>query len=409
LLSYQQAKPRASIYIETKSDMKDPFLKFFAAFVIVAVFIFGICNFINQMHHAQGKEFWGDETFSLKNTVQGISYSGLIAKEAVRSEANAAPLDYLFTKVFDDIKPAVKSFGLSDKVYYRLWANFVMVFCGFLVICWFVKDILRSSSSNLVRTYQLILLLCLPLLYLYRPMTYHYAAEVRPYSLWFALWFISIGVCSRIHTRKFILSLCLSLMAMTMVGSVFQIISMGIAFFAVRWLQNGWKEALRDSLLVFTVPLILVVFYAYPAAYGNRAEEPWPVSWHRFQELWGHEAIIIPLLLFSIISLYQSKQTQSMIIGPLAVLIVFLMGPLILMMTLGRGYFFTERQYIYYDAHRAVFLVKSDQCLAILFGKDKGPQETGINDDYNLYLVGSVCFSKENNSLYPKCGLQLNV
>jgi len=333
----------------------DRYVKGFAFFVVTVVFLFGVCNFINQMHHADNKEFWLDEKYSMKSTIQGNSYLGLLGKAAIRSESNAAPLDYLFTKILVDMKQEVRSFGLSDKEYYRLWANFVMILGGLVVVCLFTRDILRSPFSGQIRIFQLLLLMFLPLLYLYRPMTYHYQAEVRPYALWFALWLISIGICSLARTSKIILAVCLSLLAMTMVGSVFQILAVGIAYFVIQWLQNGWKQAMRDFFQVFTVPLFLVVFYAYPAAYGHRSDEPWAVVWHQFYELWGHEAIIIPLLIVSIGSLYLSKRTQPMIIGPLAVLIVFLMGPLILLITLGRGYFFTERQYIYYDAHRAVF------------------------------------------------------
>ena len=351
--------------------MRECYLKGFAAFVIAAVFLISSCNFINQMHHARTKEFWVDEQWGLKSTIQRDTYLGLLAKGAARTETNAAPLDYLFVKMLDDVKQAVGRFGVSDKVYYRLWANFVMVLAGFVVVCLFTRDILRSSSSNPIRMFQLLLLMFLPFVYLYRPMTYHYAAEVRPYALWFALWFISIGVCSLTRTNKFILALCLSLLAMTMVGSIFQILSVGIAYCMVQWRQNGWKQAMRDLSQVFTVPLFLVVFYAYPAVYGNRTGEPWAVAWHRFYELWGHNAIIIPMLLAAIASLYLSKPAQPKIIGPLAVLIVFLMGPLIFLMTLERGYFSTERQYIYYDAHRAVFWLSLINALPFYLEKIK--------------------------------------
>ncbi len=335
--------------------MRDCTLKGFAVFVIVAVLLIGLCNFINQMYHADKKEFWGDEIYSLKNTIKEISYLGLLRKEAVRSEVNAAPLDYIITKVFDDIKQVVGSLGVSDKVYYRLWANFVMVFSGFVVVCFFLQDILRSPLSNSIRMFQLLLLIFVPFIYLYRPLTYHYSAEVRPYALWFALWFISIAICSLSRVNKLILALCLSLMALTMVGSIFQILSVWIAYLVVQWRQNGLKQAVRDSFQIFVLPILLVVFYAFPATYGNRAFEPWAVSWHHFLGWWLHETIIIPMLLVSIVSLYQSKRTRPMMIGPLAVLIVFLMGPLILLFTLSRGYFYTERQYIYYDANRVVF------------------------------------------------------
>ena len=98
------------------TTMRTPYLKGFAAFVIAAVFLTAFCNFIDQMHHADTKEFWLDEQYALKSTVQGNTYWGLLGKGALRSEANAAPLDYLFTKILDDVKQAVGHFGVSDKV-----------------------------------------------------------------------------------------------------------------------------------------------------------------------------------------------------------------------------------------------------------------------------------------------------
>lgn len=376
--------------------MKESHLKVkgFAAFVIAAVCLISFCNFFHQMCHAENKEFWGDEIYSLKRTVHEFSYLGLIGKAAILTEANPAPLDYIFTKGLKDIKQAVGSFGVSDKVYYRLWANFAMVFCGFLVICLFARNILHSSTLNSIKMFQLLLLIFLPFVYLYRPLTYHYAAEMRPYSLWFALWFICIGICSLPRVNKFILALCLSLLAMTMVGSVFQILAVGIAYFAVRWRQDGGKQAGMDSLQVFIVPVLLVVFYAYPAAYGHRAHDPWVVSWHQFYELWSHEAIIVPMLLASIGLLYQAKQAQSMIIGPLAVLIVFLMGPLIVLTTLSRGYFFTERQYIYYDAHRAVFWLSLINLLPFYLEK--------IKDQKKRVLAMAVIFALCVPFVFPK-------
>jgi hypothetical protein len=349
--------------------MRDPGLKGFAFFVIAVVLLISVCHFIDQMHYAQGKEFWLDEKYALKNTIKGTTYLGLLTKSD--DESNAAPLDYLCTKFLDDVKKSVGSFGLSDKVYYRLWANFAMLLGGFVVVCLFLRDILCSPASNPIRLFQMFLLILLPFTYLYRPMTYHYEAEMRPYALWFALWLITVGVASLARTRKFLLAMVLSLLAMTMVGSIFQILSVGIAYCGVRWLQNGWKQAMLETFQIFTVPVVLVVFYAFPAAYGQRMLEPAAAVWHRYSIWWMHEAIIIPMLLVSAGILWRSKRTQAMVIGPISVLIVLLMGPLILGLTLGRGYFYTERQYIYYDAHHAVFWLSMINCLPFFLEKIK--------------------------------------
>lgn len=378
--------------------MKKHYVTAFAFFVIAVVFLTGVANFVHQMERADQKAFWLDEEFGLAQTVHENSYRGLLAKAAVRSEANAAPLDYLFVKVLDDLKKPTGQFGLSDRTYYRLWANFVMVFSGFLIVCLFARSILRSPTSDPIRIFQLLLLMLLPLLYLYRPMTYHYAAEARPYALWFSLWFVSTALCSQPRVSKITLALCLSLLAMTMAGSLFQILAVGTAYCAVRQKEQGWKQALKESLQIIGVPLFLVVFYAFPADYGRRYDGTWEAAWRQFYELWSHELVIVPMLLLMITLLYQAKQTRPQITGPLAVLIIFLMGPAIFMLTLGRGYFFTERQYIYYDAHRAVFWLSLINVLPCYLEKIKDQRRQLLAMLVILVVWLPFVFSKKNLS-----------
>ena len=352
-------------------------------------------NFLNQAYRADKKDFWLDEQYSLERTVH-ISYTGLLSKKAQSVEANPAPLDYIFTKIFDDIKQPVNSFGFSDKTYYRLWANFVTVFSGFSIVCLFLYDILRSKYVLLIKIFQLVLLTFLPLTYLFRPMIYHYAAEVRPYALWCALWFIAIGLCFSAQTKKGMLLIFLSLLGMTMTGSVFQILAMGMAYFVVTWMQKGWKQALLESVQIFTIPLLLVFFYAYPASYGDRTTVPIWIAWKQFLKLWTHETMIIPMMLISIGLLHFSKKTQHMVIGPLSVLIVFLMGPAIFMITRWRGYFFTERQYIYYDIHKAVFLLCLINFLPIYLERTKSFENRIVVKIISLALCYLFVPSKKN-------------
>ncbi len=343
-----------------------------AVMVVAAVLLTGLCNILDQMRHAEGKEFWLDEKVGLYSTMQKNSYLGLLAKAAAKSEANAAPLDFLGLKMLDAIKTSVGSFGLSDRVYYRLWANMAMIGCGIVIVCIFAGDIVRQATAQDIKILQLLLLFFLPLTYLYRPLPYYYAAEARPYALWFALWLISIAVCLRPQINKLLLTFMLSLLAMTMVGSIFQIVAVAAAFGMVQARQKGWQQAVLETLQVSIIPLALAVYYAYPASYGHGIMEPRSLSWSRLMQWWGRESGIIPLLLLAIGSFGLSGQTRPMSLGPLAVLLVFLMGPLILMMTLSRGYFYTERQYIYYHAHRAVLWLCWINLLPIYLERLKG-------------------------------------
>jgi len=374
--------------------MKDPHLKTFAGLIISLVLAFGACNFINQMHHAQTKAFWLDETSGLTGAVAKNSYGELLAKGAERSEANPAPLDYMALKVFEDLKARVHAFGMSDEVYYRLWPNFMMIFGGLVVVVLFAVDIVGSPIVHEIKIFQLILLLFLPLLYLYRPQTYHYAAESRPYALWFALWLMAVALCSRPRIHKWALGICLSLMAMTMVGSIFQIVAMAMAFGIVHLRQQGWRQTLMEGLQVFTLPLALVMFYGSHGQYGHGQLEPPDVSWHRFFTMWGHEVLMVSLLLACCLSLWFASRTGVMSVGPLAAIIVFLMGPAIVQLTLSKGYFFTERQYIYYDAHRSVFWLSLINILPFYVEK--------IKDRKKQILAMAVFFLLWTPFIFPK-------
>jgi len=72
-----------------------------------------------------------------------------------------------------------------------------------------------------------------------------------------------------------------------------------------------------------------------------------------------------------------------------------LMGPLIFLATTGRGYFFTERQYIYYDAHRAVFWLSLINVLPFYLEKVKDRKKQALAMAVILALSVLYVFPKK--------------
>ena len=67
-------------------------------------------------------------------------------------------------------------------------------------------------------------------------------------------------------------------------------------------------------------------------------------------------------------------------------------------MTMWRGYFFTERQYIYYDVHRAAFLLSLINVLPFYLEKIKDQRKQVFAMAVILALCGSFIFSKKTVS-----------
>ena len=82
-------------------------------------------------------------------------------------------------------------------------------------------------------------------------------------------------------------------------------------------------------------------------------------TWNDFLDVWTNKATHIPLMLTVIAFSLIKKETRIIAIVPLGYLLLFLAGPLIFKFTQARGYFYSERQYGYYDLGTAVFLLSA--------------------------------------------------
>src|SRR6185295_11496556 len=148
--------------------------------------------FLAQLNESVHKPFWGDELYGLKTSVRADGFAVMLVR-GVQGQGSPAPLDYLALKCFDRIRDRVSYFGFHSLVYYRLWANGVTAAALLFVVGIFACQIYKRRDAAL-KPLQLILLSFVPVCFLFSRMVYYYAAVMRPYALWDAMWLVVLAV-----------------------------------------------------------------------------------------------------------------------------------------------------------------------------------------------------------------------
>lgn len=375
------------------------FIIFFSLLIVGIAVIF----FLGQTYEAGRKPFWGDETFGLEQSIRSARYLDLLTRGA-RGQGSPSPLDYLAIKAIDDMKDRVNYFGLNPDVYFRLWPNAVTALSATLAVLMLLGNILESKTERSIRFLQIFLLSFVPFSYYFNRFVYYYAAEMRPYALWNSLWLIVLAAGLTSDKKRSPLVIALTLLAMSATASIFQIGAMLAAFLFVDHLQTrSFPNSTRQALKTFLLPLIIAVFYSLQAGQWGYQDQSWG-GWKDFQSLWVHKATVIPLMVLVLILCFIKKENHRYAIVPLSALFLYLLGPLIYYLTRLKGFFYAERQYIYYDLTNAVFLMTSIQCLPGLLGDIRGRLLKASMIILVLIIACSVTFRPK---LIKKCWMNI--
>ncbi len=336
---------------------------------ICALMMLVVVSFIGQLYQAQSKPFWGDEEYGIETSVAYFSYGHMLLHGA-QGQGSPAPLDYLALKIFDDMKIHVDTFGLSDEVYYRLWANGVTVVMCFIMALLLLGDINSSRSTISIKSIQMTLVVFACVTFLFSRMVYYYAAEARPYALWNVLWMFSLVVSLSEQKSKRLLIISLCLLAMSATASIFQILMMAIAFGIFEFLkEKKFQQTILKTMKIFVLPFLISFYYCLQADKWSIVEAGG--TFHDFLDLWNHKATTIPLMGVAIGLCFIGRDNRKHALAPLSVLLLFLIGPLIFWVTRLKGFFYAERQFVYYDLTYAVFLLTVMKCLPSIFSRIK--------------------------------------
>jgi len=285
---------------------------------------------------AESKDLWGDEVYGIDHSALGRSSPQLLKKGAPGQGSNS-PLFYLLIRLQNKSKPLSDRLGMSPNIFWRSTSVIAMVLSALYIWMAFRKTILPPTLAASVAG-----------ALLFSRFTFDYAMEARPYALWvLTTALILSGALSGYRSRWWILPFVW--LGFTVNASIFQMSVMGLtSMITCRVLHKPFREF--HSFWIGIVIGGSVAFYyslltlrGAPFGYTDTAWGTWP-DLLRFM---GH---YIPLVAGSItvgILAYRRQDTEWLFLSLTGIGWYFMAIPMFYF-TREKGFFFTERQYIFW-------------------------------------------------------------
>lgn len=311
--------------------------------MIAAMFVF------SAVQSARHKDFWCDENFGLEGGARSSTYQQLLLR-GVRGQGSAAPLDYILVKAWDHVYPGFSAL-VSHNVYYRLnsivWdcaAGLIIALISFYVICQ------RPGGRRMLLLQSG--LICLGLFVFYFKKSHmHFATEMRPYALWNSAWYVMLG-CFMLQGARGAVFWGGMVLALTSSGALLQIPALALSRIIFRFVdRDDIRGVLREALAVFALPFLIAVYYAVQSdkfGYVNTAGDYARYS-AEFYSFWGSKWRVPFLSMAGIVLTVWNRQWRGCTTVFFAILMLYACAPLINSRILSSGFFFTSRQYLYYD------------------------------------------------------------
>ncbi|MDI6716898.1 MAG: hypothetical protein QME63_08145 [Actinomycetota bacterium] len=303
------------------------------------------------------KPLWLDEAYSYYRDIRNTSVGYLIAYGAP-PQGSRAPLDYLAVKVLFKMRNAINYIYLSPFQYYRLVATLapcIAVVIGFLVVAR-KEPGLASVISYLLAAITL----------LFNRTILAYAVEMRPYSLWASLSFLVLLLIRYQEKSKPLWIIILLLLALTMTSSIFQLAVLLFAFILADILFDSLRVPNR-RFFYHVAPIIFAMLVAF--YYILRQTEKWEFfgpefgTFTMFLSFWW---IYLPIAAISLVAsiIYWQKASKEGFLVNFTIFGWIAMGPIVYFITRLNGFFFTQRQFIYYWP--AIAILVFELCRLIL-------------------------------------------
>ncbi len=342
--------------------------------VIIVFFLFCALAvgfiFLNQaFQRAYKKPLWADEPYSLEMTVRRGNIPDMIVKGA-REQASPAPLDYIFLKIYDNVRPATKALSLPESVYYRLHSVSVNFFSGLIAVFWLFRKAGKNTENYFVLLMQAFLLLAALVFYYFWYFNFQHSLEMRPYALWNALWFLVIaGYIYYGHFNR-VLIVLLVLLGLTSSGAIFQMAGLMAAVFITR-IINKEKPAgiVLDILKKFSLPVLICLYYiSKQSGYDYDAAKA-QQYYREFYHFWITKEMVPILSSTAILFAYRLRTLRPLTVIALSYLILYLLSPVFNALVISKGQYFSSRQYLFYDLIYPLFLIVLAMTLPVYFKK----------------------------------------
>ncbi len=346
--------------VNHKLVLKGGHCKYIGSLFLVFSIWIAVTFAMQAFDSAEKKDLWLDESWSLEYSVQKSAYWDILVNGA-SGQLSPAPLDYVFLKVWDQLRGPLHSFGLPFNVYYRLHPIFSSLLSGLIVIFLIYFKPGQGKVNFFLKCLQAGLLLCALGDYYFRLHNFFFSIEMRVYALWNGLWFLTMVwyVCYPKAHR--VLIILFSFLALTATVSIFQMFSFALSFMVVELMykENFW-DVVKKILKIFIFPGIICLYYilgkvgTYSHVSGQESFDQYLANFFQFWKAMRMVPILSFLGILMTVS-YQKLRSHTVIF--LTIFILYFISPIINYITISRGVYFTHRQYRYYELIFPVFMI----------------------------------------------------
>ncbi|MFA5272307.1 MAG: hypothetical protein WC412_08260 [Candidatus Omnitrophota bacterium] len=326
------------------------FFRIIACLGIIIILGIAVVFTFRAIEYSRVKDFWGDETFGLEGTTRQATYKQLLTIGA-RGQGSAAPMDYIFIKALDQAyqKPFVKY--IPHNVYYRLNSIFWDLASGLLIAFLFLRAFYRKTDNSVIFVIQLALICMAVVVFYFKATNMHFATEMRPYALWNSLGFVMLGVFM-LRGASMLVLLAGILLAFTSSGALIQIPALALSRFFLKLVdRESFADALQEMFFLFTLPFLIAIFYALHAdkfSYVVSSLDYQKYS-NEFFSFWRSKWRVPALSGFGIVFTIWNRQWRGCTAVFLTMLLLYCVAPVVNAKILSSSFFFTSRQYLYYD------------------------------------------------------------
>lgn len=367
---------------------------FFLAVAVVCV------QFIRTaVTKAELRAFWGDETYGL--AVAREQGSGHHIVRGVRGQGSPAPLDYIVLKAMSDIHETINVADLPFNVYYRLHTISYSLLAGVFVVVLMHGRLRRRPTNYIVLACQLLLLLSALIFFYFWPFNLQYSVETRPYSLWNALWFCTLVMYIYYSRLAWPMIIVMVFMAATATASIYQLFSLGCAWLVVQiWEHESWRNIVINALKYYTLPTFVALYYIFirPMQFAFTPEAMGQDYYQEFFRFWTTKEMVPLLSVSGILLTAWFKKLRPCTLVFMTMLLLYLMSPLLNYIAIQHGFFFSSRQYIYYDLVYPLFLISLMWAIPIYVEKIRGA--SGVSD--RSRKIGGSSFPCEKNVTFKR-------
>jgi len=296
--------------------------------------------------HAANQPLWLDEAAALASSIRGHGFAQILADGAPQ-QASPSPLDYLLVKGLDEARRAVRYLGLPPLAYFRLVALLSTLAAGVFILATALAGARRPKTPRATAVAGA-LGTCAALAFLLDPTIFHFAGEMRPYALWTALWVVSaLSFLGDSRTFRFLTLASLVLLSVAATASSFQLTALAAAMLLVESLRGTpIRRSLTRTAAYLALPFALCLFYCLKVGSWNFPESS--MRWTLFLGFWGSHWWVAAVSAAAVALCLMERETLPYAVPPLAMLIVYLLGPAVFWVTRTRAVFFTQRHYLYY-------------------------------------------------------------